>query len=322
MTPVLICAQPCNLYYAWQIEVMLTNFRELKLNKYFKIQCVFSYHSGASNFKEHMALMQKVQRKFCDEASFYFYHDNRTENKYISSIRPNILKQHFKRFPLLSEHVIFYHDCDIIFSKLPDFIFKCTADDDKWYVSDTKSYISSEYIKSKGNDIFQSMCEIVGIHPALVSSRDEQAGGAQYIMKGVDWMFWEKVEKDCSRLFNEIPPIGVARKIQKPSYHELQIWCADMWAVLWNAWMRGYTTEIIPEMTFTWATDNISKFDERYIFHNAGVTEKDKERLFYKNQYFNTLPYSASDDLFDKTKAFYRYFQLLKRTGNESCLVD
>lgn len=322
MKPVLICAQPCNLYYAWQIEVMLTNFRELELYKYFEIQCVFSYHSEGAKFKEHMAMMQKVQNKFANEATFHYYHDIRENTGYISSIRPNVLKQHFKYLPMLSQCVVFYHDCDIIFSKFPDFIFKYIGNDSKWYVSDTKSYISSEYIKSKGNDIFQNMCEIVGIHPAMVSARDEEAGGAQYIMKGVDWMFWEKVEKDCSRLFNEITPIGVARKIQKPSYHELQIWCADMWAVLWNAWMRGYTTEIIPEMEFTWTSHEMSKFDDRYIFHNAGVTEHDKERMFYKNQYTDKLPYFASDEMLDKTRASYKYFQLLKRTGEESCLIN
>lgn len=320
MKPVLICAQPCVPYYTWQIEVMLTNFEELNLNKDFDIHCIFSYHLGNPEQDGYLKIMQTVQMKFAHVASFYFYHDIRVKNQYLSSIRPNILKQHFKYYPILSQCVIFYHDCDIVFSKYPDFINKYTSYDNKWYVSDTKSYISSKYIKSKGNDIFQAMCEIVGIHPALVSSKDEEAGGAQYIMKGVDWMFWEKVENDCERLFTEITPMGVARKLQKPSYHELQIWCADMWAVLWNAWLRGYETKIIPELEFTWATETLSNFDARYIFHNAGVVEADKDKFFYKGDYRFTLPYYIDGDNYDKTKAFYKYFELLKRTGEKSCL--
>lgn len=325
MRPILICAQPCIPYYAWQIEVMLTNFRNLKIHEHFDIHCIFSYVQSEAIYEQHEIQMDKVCSKFLGEADFYYYSDNRQTRNYISSIRPNILKQHFLANPELSNRVVIYHDCDIVFTKFPDFITRlCNTNVSKmpWYVSDTKSYISSEYIKSKGDDIFQAMCSIVGIHPMLVCQKDKQAGGAQYIMHGIDYKFWDKVEADCEMLFTEITMMNKAKKAHNPDYHEVQIWCADMWAVLWNGWMRGYQTEIIPEMDFTWSPDPAEKWDVSYIFHNAGVTDADKERFFYKGEFHHKLPYGIDGSTYDKTKAGYKYFELIQQTAQNTCLSE
>ena len=316
----IICVQPCIIYYAWQIEVMLHNFQSLNLQRY-DIRCLFAYNKTEPDWEEKVSLIKKVEEKYNLVARFYYYEDGRDfPISYISSVRPNILKQHFKEFPELKERVIFYHDCDILFTKFPDFLSTYCDDDNNWYVSDTKSYIGHNYIVSKGEEVLDRMCDIVGINKKVVKEREEQSGGAQYIMKGVDWQFFEKMEKDCENMFREITFYNRFRKMKEPNYHELQIWCADMWAILWGAWMRGYTTNIIPEMSFCWATDDTSTWDERYIFHNAGVVDVQKNQLFYKGDYTNKPPYDDDLDKYLPTKASWKYVQVIKEVKENTCL--
>ena len=317
----LICVQPCQMYYAWQIEVMLTNFEKLKLHESFNIQCLFAYNKNneQDNWKENVQLIKLVEEKFQRVAEFYYYPDTRnTPISYISSIRPNILKQHFAQYKHLKEDSIFYHDCDIVFTQLPEFLKRLTQVDNNWYVSDTKGYIGHDYIKSKGDDVLDKMCEIVGVNKELVQRKQYQSGGAQYLMKGVDSQFFNKMEEDCERLFKEITQLNNEKKRLDPTHHELQIWCADMWALLWGAWMRGYHTNIIPELDFCWATDPIENWDKKYIFHNAGCTNE-RNDLFNKSRFTNQTPFLIEDN-FDKKWASYNYFEIIKSIGNKSCL--
>lgn len=304
--PVLICAQPTIKYYAWQVEVMLTNFRSLDIHNHFDVHVLFAYNESLDTVEDDLSWGKSVENSF-PEFSFYYYNDTRRNISYISSIRPHILKKHFKQHPHLSRVSIFYHDCDIIFTKFPDFIANMSDDDENWYVSDTISYIGYEYVVSKGVDVLEAMCAIIGIHPELVKERESQSGGAQYLMKGVDWMFFEKVERDCERLFRDISLLNTHKKQTDPYHHEIQIWCADMWAVLWNAWMRGYRTNIATEMDFCWATDSIDRCGQTYIFHNAGVTSDNRSSLFYKYDFKDRLPY-GTEDTYDDSKASHFYF--------------
>lgn len=317
----LMCVQPCIKYYAWQIEVMLSNFERLGIHNQFKVHCLFAFNKNESDWEEKVSLIKKVESSLSHVADFYYYEDTRVYPiSYISSIRPNVLKQHFKNFPDLTESAVFYHDCDIIFSKFPDF-FDSLLEGETWYVSDTISYIGHKYVVSKGNDVLDLMCRIVGIHPHFVHDREEQSGGAQYLMKGVDWRFFDKMEKDCERMFKEVTQLNIKKKSLDPTHHELQIWCADMWCLLWNAWLRGFETKIIPELEFCWATDSIENFEKKYIFHNAGVTPESSTLLFYKGAFTNSYPYNHECETYDKSKASYKYFEEIKNIKNKSCLL-
>jgi len=96
-----------------------------------------------------------------------------------------------------------------------------------------------------------------------------------------------------------------------PNYHELQIWCADMWAVLWNLWKRNKKTEIIDEMEFTWATNKVRHWEKNAIYHNAGVTS-DKDGMFYKAIYQKELP--PKDLEINEDFASKKYYELLCET--------
>ena len=129
-----------------------------------------------------------------------------------------------------------YHDSDIAFTK--PIKWKSFLDESTCFLSDTKSYIGYEYIKSKGDDVLQSMLESVGIDEDIVKANQDSSGGAQYVLKDIDEYFWYDVEKDSVNLFNSISNLNKIKKEQDPNHHEIQIWCADMWAVLWNLWKR------------------------------------------------------------------------------------
>ncbi len=312
-----ICVQPRLVYYAWQLEVMLNNFLKHNINPN-DIQILVAYspdQNDRTNHSDVVDLYSKLIQKY-PSVGFYFYKDTRVSPCYISSVRPNILKQHFKYFPELKNSAIFYHDCDIVFSKTPN--FDLFLNDKIWYMSNTEGYIGSKYILSKGEDIYLKMCEIVGIDSKIPKIMESNSGGAQYLLKGVDSIFWEKVEKDSEdlyRYFLEDEPIKMS---ENPSYHPIQKWTSDMWAVLWNAWYFEHETKVDPYFNFTWATDPIERWDDNVIYHNAGVIGPGE--LFYKGNYINSLPYFI-EDTFNKKFASYNYFKEILESKENSCLT-
>lgn len=317
----LICVQPSIPYYAWQVEVMLDNFISLKIHEHHNIHCVFAYNKNEGDWEEKVSLIQKLKNKYIGYATFYFYPDTRTYPiSYISSIRPNCLKQHLFYNRELENTRIFYHDCDVVFTKYPTFLDSIDESDNDWYVSDTISYIGHDYIISKGEDVLDMMCNIVGINKTMVKNKQSESGGAQYLMKNVDYKFFEKIEIDCERMFKDVNTLNVEKQKQDPKYHELQIWCADMWCVLWNAWMRGFSTKVIPEMDFCWATDILDKWDKCYMYHNAGVTTQMRNDYFYKGEYMKEYPYSINIDNYKNGTPSYKYATMIKETGKNSCL--
>ena len=149
--------------------------------------------------------------KIYDKATFAVYEDdeiNQFLGLYIPVLRPAIIEQHFEAYPELSKKAIFYCDCDVIFTKAPQ-IGKYLADD-VCYLSDTNSYINSDYITGKERDVLpdkkeafskvdvlQDMCNLVGIDKQKAIDFRMHSGGAQYLLKNVDAAFWKKVKEDC-----------------------------------------------------------------------------------------------------------------------------
>ena len=309
-----ICVQPATTYYAWQVEVMLNNFKKNNIDLG-HVHLLMTIHNGQVSPE-----WEKLQNKYT-EVGFYFYWDQRIRPIYISSVRPHVLKQHFSKNQYLSDAAIFYHDCDMVFTKPVN--WDKFLDDDTWYLSDTISYIGAKYIKSKQYGVYERMCEIVGLHTDIPEQNEEHSGGAQYIIKNVDARFWDKVEQDSEMLYgfflNHLSafPEGCLN-----NYHPIQKWTADMWAVLWNAWYFNHNTKIVPEMNFTWAIGKSTDWESNYIFHNAGVIgENDRERLFFKGSYIYKLPYNIDLNDYDSQRCSYRYVEEILETARTSCLT-
>ena len=139
-------------------------------------------------------------------------------------------------------------------------------------------------------------------------------------MKGINAQFWANVEKDCERLFKEITDINNEKKAANPTYHELQIWCSDMFAVLWNGWKLGYESICHPDLEFSWATSTEADWDRLNIFHNAGCTDAESG-LFYKALYMNELPYNKDLKINEGT-ASKKYYEIIQKVEKKSVLVN
>lgn len=320
-----ISAQPDELYFKWQLEVQLLNFANHNIPAD-KIHVLISYNP---DFGVHPKFLELAQEQ-SGRAQFYFYEDLRVLRSYIPAARTHIIKKHFSAHPYLKENAIFYHDSDIIFRELPDFEALCK--NDTWYVSDARDYIGAGYISKINDTILHEMCEQLEIDKSLIKMNDEHAGGAQYILKGVNYQFWDKVEHDSEKLFcylrdnkdrfGEMYAKFTGNDIS--TYNPVQEWCADMWAVLWNGHQLGYKIEIHKELDFCWPIDEIHRWQSTKILHNSGIVSNENPRLFYKSDYNNSAPYDIRLDQFTPHKCTIKYVEAIKayRDSTRTDLTD
>lgn len=292
-----LIAIPDHEYYIWQMLVQINNFRKLGYEQ--DTIYVFGIRDG----KPSDLLMKFINSKDL-KCKFYIIHDTRDKKNYTSSMRPYILSKFYQLYGF-REKVICYLDPDVIFTKKLD--FSKFTNDDTWYVSDTRGYIGVAYIKSKSTQLFREMCTIVGIDPKIVEDNDENAGGAQYIMKNIDHKFWDKVYEDSEALYGYM---NLTSGQYNPQ-HPIQAWTADMWAVLWNGWLFGNEIKIDKDLDFCWASDHISRWEQTYLFHNAGVIVND-------GQHFSKTAYQISpfkkEVLGQKTSASFNFIKEIKET--------
>ena len=297
-----ICAQPGELYFCWQIDVMIHSFINVGIEQK-KIDIIFS------DFKKDIEYYLELKYKY-PEVNFHIYPDTRKDIKYVSSIRPHILKKHFKKHWWKYRGTFLYHDCDIVLTKPLELGTKISGCDPYNYLSNTKSYIGYEYILSKGKDVLDLMCEIADINKELLKINQDNSGGAQYLLKDINAEFWEKVETDSENLYYNVFRLNNKKKKQNKEYHPLQIWCADMWALLWNLWKEHKPTKIIKELDFVWPNEPYESIQTKSIIHNAGVTNNEN-KMFYKRDYVSRLP---NLNLYvDENKASYFYYNTVKK---------
>lgn len=304
---IFMSAQPDHPYFHWQVEVLIHNFIRLGINPNW-IEILWAYSGNPSYEAVELASKYPTVR-------FFFYEKTVIDNLgYIPILRPDVLEQHFKRFPELRGETIFYHDSDIIFRKLPD--FDSMHGDMYWYLSDTVSYIGAKYIKSKSDDLFIDMCSLSKISPEVVERNEEGSGGAQYLMKGVTSDFWKEVKEDSLRLYKYMSDReNEERKRLSPeelkTYNPIQKWCADMWSVLWGAWKIGAQTIVTPDLDFSWGTSSIHDYERCNIMHNAGVTEEASHELFYKANFRNSSPFDADLSFVKPATASAKYVEAI-----------
>lgn len=289
-----ICAQPDDVYYTWQVHLWLESLKKIgQIEK--AIVLIFTPH--------HREVSDKWQKiiDLYPEAEFKFYKDEVNDvtkllGIYIPVLRPWLLWNYFKENPGMSEKSIFYCDSDILFTdnfNIDDFI-----EDDVNYLSDTNSYINADYFDSKikqvkpekleeykSRDILAEIASVVGISREIAEKHNKHSGGAQYLLKNVDFKFWSKVMNDCILIRTYLQQVN--REFFKTENEGFQSWCADMWAVLWNLWLRDKETKVAPELAFAWGSDPIVKLETHTIYHNAGIVSNEQAGMpcFYKGNY-------------------------------------
>jgi len=307
-----ISAQPDDIYFIWQLEILLRNLRELGVTMR-KTHILVGYKRNIG--------LNPVFKAFIDEnkdlAEFYCYPDTRKNPQYVSSIRPHILKKHFNKYPELSNAIFMYHDSDILFSRIPQIL-----PDNKCYVSDTRSYLDVNYIlKCSSEDLLNEMLDVVGLSREKLKFENHNTGGAQYILKGITSKFWEKVESDCEKLFSIMTAYNFnlwdreykSKKELRNNRRGIHAWCADMWAILWNLWFFGHEVKIHPELAFNWPFSPSKLWNSRTILHYTGGIG-DGSLYFKKSNYINYFPwYDENLDSISKDSCSYFVAQHIKK---------
>jgi hypothetical protein len=326
---IFISAQPDTVYFHWQVEIYLYQFSKHGIID----QCyaLFGYNAGEQPSLKGLELQKKYP-------NIHFYEDDRPSHDkvYIPSVRPNILKKFFKEFPHLGKNV-FYHDSDIFLIKLPK--FELFFNDDIAYLSDTISYIGYKYLEicSKRyqdkypnlpkNDLIKKMVNLFEIDENLVKENELNSGGAQYLLKNIDYTFWCDVEKYSNKLYKLFKDYENTYPID----HHIQSWATDMWCVLWCYWKLGYKTALSHELDFSWATGTCAEYYSKPIFHLAGVMREISNTHFYKQQYGSKnllIEYKRNKNLLDyisPTNATYEYIKVVKEyvdNGFELSKID
>lgn len=310
---IFITAQPDTPYFHWQVSLYLYQFN--KHNIIDNCYAVFGYENNEPS--DYVKEIMKTNKNIIS------YKDTRTyrTKKYSPSIRPHLLAKFFKDRPELGKNV-FYHDSDIFLVKLPK--FELLLNDDIGYLSDTVSYIGYEYLKDCGNrykekykiselDLFENMCKIINIDPELIKQNQLNSGGAQYLLKNIDYHYWE----ECEPLSVELYEYFCNYETKYPIDNPVQKWCAGMWVELWNYWKRGKTS-IHKELDFSWATGTADDYNKLNIFHLAGVTNENNSDKFYKSLYTNQTVFDAymnDNNIFNhisKNNATYEYCKVIK----------
>lgn len=288
-----ICAQPDDTYYTWQVHAWLESLKEIGHSDK-AIVLVYT-----PSFREKSDKWKKIEDLY-PEAQFAYYKDGGDVSQhlgtYIPVLRPYVLMKYFQEHPEMSAKAVFYCDCDILFTdkfNVDDYI-----NDDICYLSDTNSYINATYFDSKihqvkpdkleeykTRDVLAELTSLIGISREIAEANNDHSGGAQYFLKNVDAKFWHKVMNDCIIIRKYLQHINGQFFASEDA--GFQSWCADMWAVLWNLWLKDIETKNIPEMDFSWASDPIEKVEKLGLFHNAGITSKNMGTYpaFYKGAY-------------------------------------
>lgn len=288
-----ICVQPDDIYYTWQVHMWIESLKEIGYsNKAIVLIFTPNYREVNNKWNQIIDLYPEVE--------FRFYKDEDKISEllgiYIPVLRPYTLWRYFKDFPEMSNKILFYCDSDILFTK--NFNIDDYLQDNINYLSDTRSYINSDYFDSKvkdvlpeklgeykKRDILEEVTNLVGITREIAEKNKEHSGGAQYLLKNIDSEFWKKVMNDCILIRTYLQKIN--KEFFESENKGYQSWCSDMWAVLYGLWARKQETKIISELNFAWAPDPITKLDVHTIFHNAGITGTmmNNYPAFYKGKY-------------------------------------
>lgn len=253
-----ISSQQDTTYFHWQIETYLTNFKDIGIDLH---DChVIMLYKGSISAK---AL--ELSNKY--EANFHFYPIPNKCFEYIASCKPYGLMKFYEETGY--DGPMFLHDADIVFQNKVDF---SDLINDNCYMGatlqvDEKDYVALSYLR-EFDGIVEGLSKIVGVTPR------EIGGGAQYVINGLGYDYWEKVYNDCFTIYEFL----------RKSNTKVQIWCAEMWAVLWNMWYFGKETHVDNRLSHCMGRDPLTMV--KNIIHNAGELESiDFNKLNYTERY-------------------------------------
>lgn len=278
-----ILCQPAIKRFEWELDVCLTRILKLGIQD---IILLFSQWDDV------------IPQYFEEEygAEVHVYKDKRKNKNYIPSIKPYLWMRFLEEDPSRENETYFYLDSDVLLKEVPD----VNPTENIWYASDCNGYIGLEYIDKKHPQLVESMCEAIEIDAEMIREHNP-IGGAQWVIKNPSFAYWKKVYEDSNTLYNML----------SRSNTDIQKWTAEMWAQLWNVYHVGKVVKTPSELDFCWPTDDVRRYNETKIYHNAGVIN-DNQNLFFKGKYVNKTPFHDNFNHVDKSKASIKYVEAIK----------
>lgn len=282
-----ICAQPENLYYRWQIDVMIDSFLE---NGVQESDIIILSSTETNEFD--------ILRDKYPNVNFHRYYS--PLHKYLPAIKPYLMYLYFKDHP--EEEQYFYHDADVILTKpLPQF-------ENGIFMSDTISYIGHGYIKSKGQEVVDLVCDTIGLEERILIEQQDNSGGCQFVFNTMPADVWRRAFRYSYHLYENLTKYNTANADKYKDTYPIQAWTAEMWGTLYAMWYFGYYGKVDDRLDFAWSTDPIERIDDNCILHNAGVS--DQPNLFKKSNYISELPPCNLE--IDQTKCSAYYYEKVK----------
>ena len=263
---IFVTAQPDTPYFHWQVQLYTYNFIQLGINPN-NIHVIFSLNQSKKPSKEALELKENGY-------NVHFYLDNRNVKSYIPSIKPYLVSQFIKEFPMFGK-ALFLHDSDIIFRELPD--FESIMNDDISYLSDTIGYIGYNYIMdcceryeskfplSKKGQLLQEMADVVGIDVELIKMNQLNSGGGQYLIKNTTFEMWDKIYKDCTPLYNKM--LNYQRRFPIKTGETAFLFLQHFIKIL----KAGGKAGVVIKNTFLSNTDNASVSLRKLLLENCNL---------------------------------------------------
>lgn len=301
--------------FIWETEIQLNNLRKYQMSENFRLLIFLPAYKT-----EFDPEWENLNKRY-PESKFFFYKDKKNivtdlivNYNYVPIHRICSLQHHFKEYPFLEKEAILYIDSDVIFTSQP--LFEDYIQDDICYLSDTSTYLNAAYLEGKVSDVrpdkkddfiaanpFEKIASLCKIDPSLIRANNNNTGGAQYLLKNVNSEFFDSCIDICllfRMYYQTINQEYFPGDTQTDRENNgIQSWCADMIALQWSLWKRGYETSTPSWMKFAWATDETVVLNNCFILHNAGITDGNTLKVgdivapaFNKNLYKNSYPYN------------------------------
>lgn len=288
-----IMCQPAIDRFEWEVQVAIYGLLKAGVHKE-DIVILFSRHEES--------VVSEIQNL---GVNVHSYEDKREDTSYIPSLKPYLMYRYLDEDKTREDEIYFFMDSDVIVRQQPETRWWNRDDQMIWYGSNCNGYLNYDYIIQceNGKQLLEDMTYIVGISPEEVKLINNNCIGAQYLLGRPKAEYFSKVYKDSIKLWNYI----------KDKDTNLQKWTAEMWATLWNMVYFDIMPQIVTDLDFTWATDDIDLWYQNKIYHNAGVTDEMTD-MFFKGSYVNRTPFNKDYSFVNKNKAVYKYVELIKET--------
>lgn len=284
--------QPAVQRFEWEVATAVYDLQQNGI-KDSDIVVLFSEHDNN--------IIERLKAKF--DVNIHVYVDSRTDKSYIPSLKPYLMYRYLLENSDREKETYYYIDSDVVFNSIPD-PSQRPISPERWYGSDCSGYMDLNYICSCRNSqkVIQGLTDIIGIKLSDIKRMD--CIGAQYVLCEPKAYQFEKIYKDSIQLWRFIRNVDT----------DFQKWTVEMFATLYNMAYFGIKPVSHSSLDFIFPSDDIERFNDVHIMHNAGVTAE-HNNLFRKSDYINISPFNADLSHVDKSKASYSYVEKLNKAG-------